>query len=176
MSNNPTERLFFALWLNEDVRQALTRLSQPITQKIHGKIILPENWHITLAFLGDVDKPTKQCMQQVAAIVQGSCFNLSLDKLDYWSKTRVLWLGVNQIPDNLQDLVTRLTMGLQDCGYHPETRPFQAHLTLMRKASKIKMLPPIIPITWMVEDFCLVRSTLNSSGAHYDVIERWQLT
>ncbi|MDM8560502.1 RNA 2',3'-cyclic phosphodiesterase [Candidatus Marithioploca araucensis] len=176
MSNNSTERLFFALWLNEDVRQALTKLSQPVTQNIQGKIIPPENWHITLAFLGEVDIPTKQCMQQVAASVQGRCFNLSLDKLSYWSRTGILWLGANQIPNTLQDLVTRLSTDLQDCGYHPETRPFKTHVTLMRRANKIKMLPPITPIRWTVEDFCLVRSTLNSSGAHYEVIERWLLT
>ena len=40
-----------------------------------------ENWHITLAFFGHIDMPTKQCMQQVAAKVQGCRFSLSLDQL-----------------------------------------------------------------------------------------------
>jgi RNA 2',3'-cyclic 3'-phosphodiesterase len=170
-----TERLFFALWPNTDVRQAILKLSQPITQGIHGKIVPYDNWHITLAFLGEVDKSTKQCMQQAATTIQSHRFSLSLDKLDYRAKTRILWLVANETPDALRDLVTQLNTALQDCDYQPDTRPFKTHITLMRKAEKIKTLSPITPMTWTVEDFCLVRSILDSRGARYEVIERWSL-
>jgi len=170
-----TERLFFALWPNNTVRQAINELSQPITQDMKGKTVPLDNWHITLAFLGDIDEPTKQCMQQVAASIQGSRFNLSLDIVSYWPRPRVLWLGASETPLALQDLVTLMTTGLQDCGYRPETRPFQAHLTLMRKANPAKTYPTITPIAWAVEDFCLVRSTLERSSARYEVIGRWAL-
>ena len=175
MSNNSIERLFFALWPDLNVRQAINQLSQPVMQGINGKIIPHENWHITLAFLGNVDMPTKQCMQQVAATVQGSRFSLSLDQLGYWPKPRILWIGTSQTPDALHNLVTNLTTVLQGCGYCPDTRPFQIHLTLMRKATRIKTLLPITPVAWSVEDFCLVRSVTDSNGARYEVIARWAL-
>ncbi|HEC84726.1 MAG: RNA 2',3'-cyclic phosphodiesterase [Candidatus Parabeggiatoa sp. nov. 2] len=173
MSNNSTERLFFALWPDDNVRQAINELSQPVLSDMSGKIVPPENWHITLAFLGEIDRQVKQCVQQVATTVQASRFSLSLDKLDYWAKPRILWLGASETPEALQGLVATLSSGLQDCGYRPDTRPFQAHFTLMRKAARTKTLPPVTPLAWAVEDFCLVRSILDFKGARYEVIERW---
>lgn len=175
ISDNPIERLFFALWPNDDVRQSINQFSQPVLSEVNGKIIPFENWHITLAFLGEVDLSTKQCMQQIAEKVQGNRFSLSLDKLGYWPKPRIFWIGVSQIPEALQDLVNHLNASLVNCGYRPDTRPFQVHLTLMRKAVCIKKLPMITPIVWTVEDFCLVRSILEPSGARYEVIARWAL-
>jgi len=175
MDKHLTERLFFALWPDLNVRQAIKQQTQNVTQGINGKIMPEENWHITLAFLGQVDKPTKQCMQQVAATVQGERFNLSLDQLAYWPKPRILWLGASKTPDALENLVNNLTMGLEDCGYSPDPRPFKVHLTLMRKAARVKSLPPVAPVAWSVEDFCLVRSTIDARGARYQVIARWDI-
>ncbi len=175
MPNQSTERLFFALWPNDNVRQAINEATQPIIQTTDGKIIPFENWHITLAFLGDVNMPIKQCVQQIAATVQGSRFSLSLDQMGHWSKSRILWLGVQQAPDSLQNLVNNLQNGLLSCDYRPDSRPFQIHLTLMRKAGRVNTLPAIKPIIWLVEDFCLVRSNLEDGGARYEVIARWEL-
>lgn len=174
MSNNTTERLFLALWPNDNVRQAISQISQPITSGINSKIIPPENWHITLAFLGNIDMPTKQCMQQIAATMPDNRFSLFLDQLGYWPKPHILWLGASQTPDALLNLVTNITTDLPKCGYRPDTRPFQTHITLMRKVH-VKMLPPITPIRWSVEDFCLVRSITDTKGARYQVIDRWLL-
>lgn len=178
MINSATERLFFALWPNETVFSHLSQLSQAITdtQEIMGKMIPPVNWHITLAFLGDINRATKPCLQQAAATVKSDKFDLSLDQLGYWPKTQILWLGAIQTPEPLAQLVIQLTIALQSCGYHPEKRPFHAHITLMRKANRIKNLPSITPISWSVQDFCLVRSTLTTGGAHYEIITRWALT
>ena len=170
-----SERLFFALWPNDDVRQAIDATTQPIVQNVTGKIIPRANWHITLAFLGDINMFTKQCVQQVAATMQSSQFSLSLDHFGYWPKPHILWLGINQIPDSLQDLVNQLQNGLLSCDYRPESRPFKVHLTLMRKANRVRKFPVIKPISWSVKDFCLVRSNLEADGAFYEVVERWSL-
>ena len=173
MSHHPTERLFFALWPNSTIRQAINEQSHPVIQEINGKIVPYENWHITLAFLGAVDQSAKECMQQVAETIQSHPFTLSLDQLGYWSNSRILWLGASQTPEALMELENSLNTNLQRCGYRPEKRPFRVHLTLMRKASPVKTFPPITPIIWTVEDFCLVRSTIQPSGANYKVIARW---
>jgi len=88
-----------------------------------------------------------------------------------------LWLGVRQTPTALISLVKQLNQHLFPCGYQPETRPFKGHLTLMRKASLTQALPPIAqPIIWIVNHFCLVRSTTYPQGAHYEIIKRWSLS
>ena len=78
-----------------------------------------------------------------------------------------------ETPEALMELVNSLNTDLQRCGYRHEKRPFRVHLTLMRKAFPVKTLPPITPIIWTVEDFCLVRSTIQPNGANYEVIARW---
>jgi 2'-5' RNA ligase len=169
------ERLFFALWPNDNIRQHLGNISQQVTPEASGKVVSIDNLHITLVFVGEVNPPTKQCLQEVATTVQGHHFTLTLDTLDYWPKNQVLWFGASQIPTALQTLVTDLNTGLPKCGYRPETRPYQAHLTLMRKAKLTKPLPTIPPFSWPVEDFCLVRSKTKPTGTQYEVIARWPL-
>ena len=178
MLNSVTERLFFALWPTESVRLDLSQLSQVVTQTkgMVGKIISPPNWHITLAFLGDINVATKPCLEQAAATIKGQRFNLFLDQLGYWPNKRILWLGTSQTPATLAQFVTQLATTLSSCGYQPENRPFHAHITLMRKVNRINKLPSITPITWSVEDFCLVRSTLMAHGAHYEIVARWALS
>jgi len=176
MSNHSsTERLFFALWPDDNVRQAIHEQTQPVLSGLDGRIVAADNWHITLAFVGEIDGPTKQCMQQAAATVQGHRFSLSLDKLGYWPKPRILWLGAKETPKALQELVAKLSTGLLECGYRPDTRPYQVHLTLVRKADRLVTLPSMTPVAWDVKDFCLVRSILNFKGACYEVIGRWAL-
>ena len=82
-------------------------------------------------------------------------------------------MGTSQTPATLAQFVTQLATALSSCGYQPENRPFHAHITLMRKVNRIKNLPSITPIAWSVENFCLVRSTLTASGAHYEIVARW---
>ncbi len=176
MSEHHTERLFFALWPNKVVLSELKQLSQSITQGIVGKVVSLENLHITLAFIGNVDVTIKPCLQQAAATVQIQPFNLILDQIGYWPKTHILWLSTHHIPELLLHLVTQLTTALQDCGYHAQQRPFQPHVTLMRKASRFETVPIINPIRWSVQDFCLVRSTTLAKGAHYEILTRWDLS
>jgi 2'-5' RNA ligase len=175
MSSNQTERLFFALWLNDEVRQAIFDASQPLISTVQGKVIDPINWHITLAFLGEVDLSSRQCMEQVAHQVAVNAFKISLDKLGFWARNQILWIGASQIPKELLDLVDNLNKNLQVCGYRPESRSFQVHLTLMRKVIAIDKLAKITPISWQIKEFCLVRSVLKPSGAHYEKVARWDL-
>jgi 2'-5' RNA ligase len=169
-----TERLFFAIWPDESVVQHLKQLAEPVMQTTSGKITPPENWHLTLAFLGNIDQSHKQCMEKAATQIQSTHFTLTFEQFGYWSKNRILWLGVDKTPDTLTDLVKQLNQQLYPCGYSPEIRPFKAHLTLMRKAFLTKALPPIFqPVVWMVDHFCLVRSTIDAKGASYEIIRRW---
>ena len=175
--DNSTERLFLALWPTPKVRQQIHQLSRLIIPVTTGKILPAENWHITLIFIGNFDSAAKPCIQQVAAGVAANRFSLSLERLGYWPKNQILWLGASQTPSALLELVSNLSAGLPNCGYRPEQRSFQTHLTLMRKARLTsKTLPAIQPITWQVKDFCLVRSITYSSGASYQVIARWLLS
>lgn len=176
-----TSRLFFALWPSETERQAVEQCQQQVQQRaktLRGRPVSPENLHITLVFLGELNTQQQRCVSQAASQVVAEPFSLQLNTLGYWQKPHILWLAPQTMPMPLLKLVGELNRHLRvNCQHIPERRPYQAHITLMRKAT----IPPVslssfsIQITWTVEAFCLVRSKTSTDGAHYEVIERWPL-
>ncbi|MDY6993095.1 MAG: RNA 2',3'-cyclic phosphodiesterase [Pseudomonadota bacterium] len=171
-----SERVFFALWPDERTRQQLSQLSQQLTQGISGRIIDTDNLHLTLVFIGSVDLQRRQCLETVASAIQAQRFTLVFDQLGYWRKPQIFWLGATHIPSALSTLVNQLTTELQVCGYQPESRPYKTHITLMRQVSSLPQpLARILPLSWSVETFCLLRSLTLNQGVHYQLINQWPL-
>lgn len=173
--SQPLERLFFALWPNQPFRQELTILSKVALQVASGKSVPKDNWHITLAFIGEVNQTVKTCLLQAASTISIPPFDLTMDTLMYWQRNQILWFGAHQTPLALQTLVTELNNKLSPCNYHPDTRPFQAHITLMRKAVITQPLPSVTTLNWRIEEFALVKSIIAPSGVKYQVIKHWPL-
>jgi 2'-5' RNA ligase len=169
------ERLFFALWPTQAIQTAMYDLGQQLSSNIAGRLIQASNLHITLAFIGNVPPTTKHCLQQAATTINEHAFTLYLDKLGYWEKPRIVWLGASQLPDALSKLVTQLNTQLRPCDYRPDARPYQAHVTLFREVTSSRKLPVVPPLIWSVNDFCLIRSITSQQGVQYEVINRWRL-
>ena len=55
------ERLFFALWPDEALRQQLA-VYPPMLKGCGGRLVVQDNLHITLAFLGSVDGDTHRAV------------------------------------------------------------------------------------------------------------------
>ena len=172
----PAQRLFFALWPDEVVRQRLVEIAAAVGVSHSGRLIPADNLHITLVFLGALDNMRRQCAEQVAAGIRGERFTLVLDQIGYWSRPRILWAGASRIPDALLGLVGELQIGLTSCGITPEDRPYQAHATLMRKVDRHPA--PLVapdPIVWDVERFWLVESVPGNKGVLYRPLVSWPL-
>lgn len=131
--------------------------------------------HLTLAFLGSVDRDRRACYERAASRVRAETFTLSLDHIGCWNRNGVLWVGASHPPAELIGLVADLNTGLSDCGYTPESRGFKAHVTLARKVRKLRIDRAIVPINWRVDRFCLVESKMETDGAHYQVLAEWTL-
>lgn len=173
----PSERrrLFFALWPEEPVRERLHGLRQDAVGTAVGRPVPRENLHLTLCFLGGVDAETRACVEQAAAAVAVPPFTLTFDRLGYWARPGVLWLGADETPARLSELVAQLRRVQAGCGSKPEGRPFRAHLTLARKVRRRPRLPEVAPLLWPVEAFTLVASETLPGGARYEVVARWPL-
>jgi 2'-5' RNA ligase len=170
------ERLFFALWPSDEVRQAIRRSCKFPLHHCGGRPVAQENWHITLAFLGSVDEERRVCVEQMASAIQLPDLRLQLDQIGHWARPRVLWLGAHETPDELTELAKRLITGSKDCGLSLDKRPFKAHLTLKRK---VKEPPPpceVKPVAWPVDSFALVRSNTLPEGVQYEVVREWPLS
>ena len=168
------QRLFFALWPNGEVREALATLARQHARH-NGRAVVPENHHITLAFVGGVTAAQRACMETAAATVVAPAFAVTLDTLGFWPRPKILWAGASAMPAALTDLVTALNTVLIPCGYQPETRPFQVHVTLARKAHRPPEVREIPAIVWQADGFCLVESVTGEHGSEYRVIGRWPL-
>ena len=174
-ASSEQQRLFFALWPNAAVRDAVAELFRGPLKTLRGRKVAFNNVHITLAFLGSLDVEHRNCIQQVASQVQGRRFELQLNQLGYWARPKVVWLGPKDVPAAASEFQQGLVHALQNCGYVPEKRPFQPHLTLLRKVYKPVPDMAIGNIVWPVDDFVLVRSNTLSTGVEYEVIGRWPL-
>jgi 2'-5' RNA ligase len=168
------QRLFLALWPDPEVQAVLGRLAESCVEQCGGRPVAAEKVHLTLVFLGELGPEDVITACEVAARADGEAFTLVVDRLGYWARNRILWAGCEAIPRPLGRLVGALRLGLRERGFGVENRPFQAHLTLARKARRVPR-QGMQPIRWPVEDFCLVRSQLEQQGARYEVLRRWSL-
>ena len=133
----------------------------------------PDNLHITLCFIGEVDRRQLHLFAEAAEDVRAEATTLVLDRLGYFARSRILWLGCTRTPAPLQDMVASLNNALSKRGYRPERRPFQAHVTLLRNAKPLRQLPRFPPVDWRINGFVLVESLLRPTGARYRIIKEY---
>ena len=174
--NNKTHRVFFALWPDETIRkQIVMALEQSSIDKKQGRIVESNNLHITLHFIGNVNQKKLNCLHRAAQTIKATGFSFSLDHFDYFKKPKVLWAGLKQSPESLDNLHGILGESLSECHYKVEDRAYTPHVTLMRKLPVPDQLEKIKPVDWDVKDFCLVESTSIEEGVRYKVLERYSL-
>jgi 2'-5' RNA ligase len=168
------ERLFLGLWPPAEVRAQIASISQELPLE-GGRLIVPINLHMTLAFLGDCDATRRECIELAAASVAAPAFRLNLVAIQWRRRTGIVWLTASEVPEPLTQLVASLNCALAPCGYAPDSRPFRAHVTVARNVRRLRGGQRIASIEWYVRDYCLVSSTLTPRGSDYAVVTRWPL-
>jgi RNA 2',3'-cyclic 3'-phosphodiesterase len=175
VDREPARRLFFALWPDDAARDRLAAAAREFVPPGAGRPQRPDQWHVTLEFLGDVPESRLPAVFDAGAAASGgaSACELVLDQLEHWKRPEVLCLAAGSIPEALSALVQSLRSELQLRGFAPETRPFRAHLTLARK---IRRAPPpgaVEPVWWPVRGLSLVQSVTERSGSRYLELAAW---
>ena len=174
-SQDRPQRLFFALWPDDALRQQLSDRSKHLVQTAHGRPVPAENLHITLAFLGNVDARQRDCVERMAETIACPSFDLALNCFGRWSRSQVLRLAPSETPEPLTRLVDMLAAGARECGLSLDARPYRPHLTLARKVSAASENSPVEPMTWPVGHFVLLRSVPVPQGVVYEVLREWPL-
>ena len=174
MSKHTTEsmRLFFALWPDDATRTSLMQLQAPM----QGRKVPYNNLHLTLAFLGQQPIAVLPQLKDMLARLSPAEFVLTLDKVGYFPRNRIAWVGPHQTPDGLMSLYQTLCAALAESGivFTPPSS-FKAHVTLVRDAS----LPADMvfdPITWHADEVALVQSITGPGGSEYRVLASRTLT
>jgi 2'-5' RNA ligase len=170
------QRLFFALWPKAETREELAAMVLRLKPALSAHWIRPENLHITLAFLGEVETGKLDAVKAAAAEIVSPKLELTLDRIEYWRKPKVLCLVPTASCNTLQRLAENLGGQLRAADFKLEERPYLAHLTLARKASR---MPENIvfekPLVWRTESFVLVESRQDGMGSSYTPIYYWPL-
>jgi 2'-5' RNA ligase len=174
------QRLFFALWPDDEFRARLVNTTGKIRQILADNGARPvstDNLHITLAFLGNVASDIYPCVIRAAdGVSSAPGFSVDLDHYGFFRRAGVCYLAAADLPAELEELVTRLSQSLRCCGYDPENRRFRPHMTLARKIAKKPELGAPGVLRWRLRDFVLVSSETRSTGPVYRVLQRWPLS
>lgn len=136
----PTSRLFIAVPIPDKQKQLLARwVKEKKTEWPFAKWVFPDDYHITLQFLGECT--TKQIEQIVPALQQvaqrQSPFSLAVTGLGIFgspTQPRILWAGVRGDLERLHQLQQHVTRVMAPLGFPPDDRPYRPHVTLARKA------------------------------------------
>jgi 2'-5' RNA ligase len=142
----------------------------------------PESWHITLQFLGSTTPDQYACILPHLRALRHSPLSICMGGLGFFDRAGIFYAGVSTTPEllTLQQSITRATA---HCGFIPETRPYQPHITLARAkaardgflALKSRLGPPPAFTRFTASEFLLYESFLAPSGSRYQVRERFPL-
>src|SRR5580700_4332939 len=123
-------RLFTGLEIPPPVVQSLSIMRGGLPG---ARWIDPENYHVTLRFIGDVDDALAHEIAGVLGRVHRGAFELRLDGLKSFGgrKPRALVASVGQIAP-LMELQAEHERLLQRLGLEPEGRKYTPHVTLAR--------------------------------------------
>ncbi len=171
-------RLFFALWPGARERAAIADAAAAFTDGLHGRRIPPENYHLTLAFVGEVTAAQFAVLQQIGRDQRLTGCTLTLDAFEYWREARVVVAHARKTPPELLELSVQLRGALAQspAAFRLEpARPLRGHVTLARKVAQAPVLPAMSPVEWTAREFSLVRSDTSGVRPVYTVVDTWPL-
>lgn len=170
-----TDRLFFALWPDARLRVELERRLPPLAAAVQGRAQRPDQWHVTLEFLGSIETERQPAVCEAADRVAVGTFEVLFDALDHWRHPQVYCLAATRTPAPLAQLVEQLRAGLALMGFRPETRTYRPHVTLARKVRTARPGPLQEPLLWPADRYALVRSVTDAAGSRYEPLRWWNL-
>lgn len=124
-------RLFVALDLPESVRDRLAGMAGGVP---NARWVPPENMHLTLRFIGEVENGLAQDIDTALTKLRAPGFDIELDGVGFFGKAsaaRVLWAGVRR-SEPLLRLQSKVETALWDAGVAAEERKFAPHVTIAR--------------------------------------------
>ena len=180
----PSARLFIAIDLPAAHRAALVALGAPTRGLAWTP---PEQLHLTLRFLGDVDETRIADLTTALARVRVEPFVLPLEGLGVFpprGAAHVLWAGVGHGHPRLYQLRQQIDDALLALNLPVDLRVFHPHVTLARVkreaspatvAQFLKQHREFAAAPFRAEAFNLYASELHPAGAVHTLQQRFAL-
>ena len=127
-------RCFVAVSIDEDVRRALAAAAVRWQANTDLRWVLPESWHLTLAFLGAIDAASVEAVRRTIAHVARRHQPLrllggGLGAFPSAARARVVWYGLDDGAGRLAAIARDLAAGLAIDDAAPR---FRGHVTMAR--------------------------------------------
>ena len=124
-------RLFIALPVTAELRRTLEETQEALRrQGTRGRFTPPENWHLTLAFLGSVEGPAPVIEAMKGVRLPRAA--LTFDRLTQFGDVLVALFRQN---DALERYAADLRAALDEAGISYDRKAFRPHITLCRKTA-----------------------------------------
>ena len=142
-----------------------------------------EQLHLTLRFIGEVERPVANDLAAGLASIAWPSFKLALEGVSHFERKGMptaIWARVLLTPE-LNGLRRKIERACDLTGLGRETRRFTPHITLARLNRHTGPIAPWLTrhasfrTTWQADGFTLFESHLLASGAHYEDAVNYQL-
>jgi RNA 2',3'-cyclic 3'-phosphodiesterase len=179
-------RLFVGIPLSPIVVDELTKLTASLRTKEDSlRWAPPETWHVTLQFLGSTDQQQYNCLVPRLREVRFPPIPIRLESIGVFDRAGIFFADVKPAPALLvlqQSVIAATT----PCGFVPESRPYNPHITLARAKEKdgtqiLRDLKTRVGgdpkfTLFMASEFVLYESFTLPTGSRYEIRERFPLT
>lgn len=183
-----TIRIFIALAPPDDAKEELARALRPAYDaypRMRWNRI--EDWHITLAFLGELPGAAVPLLRPPLAALAAAHrpVRLALRGGGHFDE-RVLWSGIDGDLDGLHLLAAEVRAVVKECGVDFADRPLRPHLTLARSrrndlvgvSESATALAGFTGRSWPAERLHLVGSNIGRGPGpiHYRDLDAWKFS
>ena len=179
-------RLFIGIRPPEPVRETLLDTMEALDG---ARWIDDDNLHLTLRFVGAVERPVANDLAEALGRVEARRFELCIAGTGAFDRSRrhqsyphAVWARV-PLTEPLEALRQKVERACELAGLGRETRRFTPHVTLARLNRSTGEIGDWLAAwgdlaagPWAVEEFVLFESHLGHTGAHYEEVVRYPLS
>lgn len=174
-------RLFVGLKVPSSVHPAIEAASSPLVDALGVRMVPPENWHLTLRFIGETqDEAMMRKIEDALSSVRFSPFEILLmgsGAFPSEHSPNAIWIGGKS--PGCVDLVTKIAEALSFLAL-PQER-FTIHLTVARAPKRIADIEDFLVknkegtvCSFTADKFQLMKSKLTPVGAVYEVLREYK--
>lgn len=141
-----------------------------------GRAVPAANFHLTLAFVGELEA---RAVDELCAAVDRcapawSANQLTLDRVGYWPRPGIYWLGPANWPEELDALAATLRQLAVTAGARRDRKRFTPHVTLYRNCRQPPAAPQRQPhIDFSCDTLSLYESRRGRRGVSYHPLCDW---
>ncbi|MCX7993862.1 MAG: RNA 2',3'-cyclic phosphodiesterase [Fimbriimonadales bacterium] len=184
-------RLFIAALISDEVRAALATACEHLQRVAPDRAlrwVAPENYHITLLFLGEQPEAHVPAIVEAMTAARTGVAPFVIDVrglgvFPNWNRPNVLWAGTQRGVEQLTRIATALEKSLLPT---PSGKAFHPHITLARLKTPcrdadgvkkrlhdaVQRMAPASFGAYTLQAISLMQSTLTPDGSLYTEVER----